>query len=124
MVLTLGRGGVAVAVAAAVVLLYRLVSLAFIVAIGWSLWLLTWRHDSHESAKATGTDGLATTIEETRHGEFAGRLPHLNPAGAELELIDRRRVAAHFLRRPNCGSRYVTPFRPTSEGRCHGNEYH
>jgi hypothetical protein len=67
MVLTLGHGGVAVATAAAVVLLYRLVSLAFVVAIGWSVWLLTWRHDNHEAAAANG----AITIEETRHPDFA-----------------------------------------------------
>jgi uncharacterized protein (TIRG00374 family) len=53
MVVTLSRGGVPGATAAAVVLLYRLVSLAFIVAIGWTVWLHTWRHDSHQTAQAT-----------------------------------------------------------------------
>jgi putative heme transporter len=55
MVLTLSRGGVPVATAAAVVLLYRLISLAFIVAIGWTVWLHTWRHDSHETTHTTRT---------------------------------------------------------------------
>ena len=62
MVLTLGRGGVAIAVAAAVVLLYRLVSLAFVVAIGWSVWLLTRRHDRHASVEASGTPAVAIPI--------------------------------------------------------------
>ncbi|MCW2541790.1 MAG: hypothetical protein JWN95_3515 [Frankiales bacterium] len=59
MVLTLGDSGVPVATAAAVVLLYRLVSLAFIVTIGWSVWLLTRRHDRHASVEASGTPAVA-----------------------------------------------------------------
>jgi uncharacterized protein (TIRG00374 family) len=94
-VLTLGHGGVPVATAAALVLLYRLVSLAFIVTIGWGVWLATWRHDSHVAAKASSTHDFAITSADPKPRDFAGRLPHLNPA----------------------------PFRLTLEGRCHGHEY-
>jgi uncharacterized protein (TIRG00374 family) len=123
MVLTLGHGGVPVAIAAAVVLLYRLVSLAFIVTIGWGVWLLAWRHDSHESAKASGIHGFAITIEESRPRDFAGRLPHLN-----LQALGRNSFigAVNGLIPAEGGTADpgMSPFRPTLEGRCHGHRYH
>jgi uncharacterized protein (TIRG00374 family) len=108
MVLTLGHGGVAVATAAAVVLLYRLVSLAFVVTIGWSVWLLIWRHDRHESAQANGTHGLAITSEETRHRDFAGQCPPLSTTSAAPALTHRRRVGGRALTEPGIRERAET----------------
>jgi uncharacterized protein (TIRG00374 family) len=53
MILTLTHGGLSAASATAGVLLYRLISFAFIVAIGWLSWGVTWLIENRRAAAAT-----------------------------------------------------------------------
>jgi uncharacterized protein (TIRG00374 family) len=57
MILTLTHGGLSAASATAGVLLYRLVSFAFIVVIGWVAWAVTWLMDNRRDALAPSWSG-------------------------------------------------------------------
>jgi uncharacterized protein (TIRG00374 family) len=52
MILTLTRGGLSASTATAGVLLYRLISFAFVVAIGWVFWAVSWMVENRRQAVA------------------------------------------------------------------------
>jgi uncharacterized protein (TIRG00374 family) len=57
MIFTLTQGGVSTGSAAAAVLLYRLISFALVVALGWLIWVIAWIADQHRAIGSTTGDG-------------------------------------------------------------------
>jgi uncharacterized protein (TIRG00374 family) len=62
MILALTNGGVSTTSAAAEVLLYRLISLALMVGLGWLIWGATWIADRRRIAEPDGNDLLPRTV--------------------------------------------------------------
>jgi uncharacterized protein (TIRG00374 family) len=56
MIFALTQGGVSTLSAAAAVLLYRLISVVLLVALGWLIWAITRADDSHRRRRAKAGD--------------------------------------------------------------------
>jgi hypothetical protein len=107
MIFTLTQGGVSTGSAAAAVLLYRLISFALVVALGWLIWAIAWIADQHRAIDSTTPMDRADAAPDTSsHASTPAALAERAPEGSPP---DRRRPNAQL---PRSGSTRCAAARP------------